>query len=90
MGRSLFGQYCSSCHATKPDVVVVGPSLAGIRRTAAERVPGMDPHAYIENSIKEPSAFVVDGFDNQMPATLRETLTQEEIDALIAYLMTLE
>lgn len=90
MGKRLFGEYCTSCHSTRPDLVVVGPSLAGIGRAAAERVPEIDARTYIETSIKDPDAFVVDGFENRMLTSLGETLTQEEVDALVAYLMTLE
>lgn len=69
---------------------MVGPSQAGIGRAAAERVPEMEARTYIETSIKDPDAFVLDGFENRMPTSLGETLTQEEVIALAAYLMTLD
>lgn len=50
----------------------------------------MGARAYIERSITEPGAHVVEGFDDLMPRSLAKTLSQEEIDALIAYLFTLE
>lgn len=89
-GARLFSQYCSSCHATKPDTIVVGPSLAGVVERAEARVEGQDARTYLEASIRSPDAYVVEDFANLMPPTLGETLTDEEIDALIAYLFTLE
>ena len=89
-GKRLFDQYCETCHARSTDAVVMGPSLAGIEETAAERVDGMSARAYIRQSITDPSAYVVDGFDELMPTTLQETLSEEELDALVAYLLTLE
>jgi len=43
---------------------------------------------YLHQSIVEPDAFVVDGFTNIMPATFGETMSDQEISDLIAYLLT--
>ncbi|NJN45091.1 MAG: cytochrome c [Anaerolineae bacterium] len=29
-GKEVFNTHCAVCHATSPDVIIVGPSLAGI------------------------------------------------------------
>lgn len=89
-GRRIFAQYCASCHATKPEVVVVGPSLAGIADRAGGRVEGMTPAAYIERSIVAPDEYVVDGFQDLMPNSFTDTLTDRQRGALVAYLMTLK
>lgn len=89
-GRRVFTQYCASCHATRPDVVVVGPSMAGIADRANRRVDGMDAATYTERSIIAPDEYVVEGFQDIMPKTFADTLTDGQRKALVAYLMTLE
>lgn len=89
-GAQVFARNCAACHATVPDTVIVGPSLAGIARTAATRVEGLDAQAYLRASITHPDAYLVEGFPNLMPPTFGQTLTPDELDNLIAYLLTLE
>lgn len=92
-GLALFGGApgnCASCHSLIPDVVIVGPSLAGIATRAAERVAGQDAETYIRTSILYPSDFIVPGFQDLMAKNLGAQLTTAQIDDLIAFLMTLE
>lgn len=89
-GESLFSIHCGSCHSKIPESVIVGPSLAGIASRAGSRVPGLDARQYVEDSIMSPGDYVVEGYKDLMPVALGETLTKEEVDALIAFLMTLE
>jgi mono/diheme cytochrome c family protein len=89
-GEKLHKQYCASCHVINGDAVIVGPSLEGIATAAVNRVNGMDAQSYIEQSILEPSAYIPDGFSDLMPATYTETLSEDEFEALIAFLMTLK
>lgn len=89
-GARLFTQHCAACHATSPDAIIVGPSLAGVAQRAETKVPGQSGRSYIETSILEPDAYVNEGFDDLMPKTFDKTLTSEEVDSLIAYLLTLE
>lgn len=89
-GKQLFSQHCATCHATDPDTVILGPSLAGIARRAAGRVPDLTARAYVEESILQPGAYVVSGFDDAMPTNFGKRLSGEEMDALIAYLLTLD
>lgn len=87
----MFKSYCSACHSTNVDEVVVGPSLAGIAARAEERMPGKNAREYIKLSILEPGAYTVEGFPEAvMPADLGEQITPEELEALIAYLLTLK
>lgn len=88
-GKTLFSQHCGACHSTIPDTVIVGPSLAGIAARAETRKAGQDGRTYLYTSILQPGDFLVDGYDNLMPATLGKQLTGEELDAVVAYLMTL-
>jgi mono/diheme cytochrome c family protein len=89
-GKEVFNLHCAACHATSPDTVIVGPSLAGIANRAGERVTGMDAPTYLQTSILKPDAFLVEGFDNLMLPDLAKQLSGEDFDAVIAYLMTLK
>lgn len=96
-GQALFDQRvlgenagCVTCHSLKPDVVLVGPSLARIGADAANREPGVSGAAYLRKSISSPDAYVLEGFDpGRMPQDWVEQLSEAEIDALVAYLLTL-
>ncbi len=83
-GKTVFSQNCGSCHSTIPDTVIVGPSLAGIATRAETRKPGL------YTAILQPGDFLVDDYDNLMPATFGKQLTGEDLDAVVAYLLTLE
>lgn len=82
---------CVTCHAIDTTQVIVGPSLVGIGDRAATRVDGLDGPAYIRESIIDPTAYTVDGFDvDKMPDTFGQLLSDEQIDALVTYLLELE
>jgi cytochrome c551/c552 len=82
---------CITCHSMDPDTTLVGPSIAGVATRAGSRVGGLSAEAYLRQSITDPSAFVVDGFDDgKMPSDLGDVLTSAEIDSVVAYLLTLE
>lgn len=89
-GKTVFSQNCGSCHSTIPDTVIVGPSLAGIATTAETRKTGQDGRTYLYTAILQPGDFLVDGYANLMPTTFGKQLTGEDLDAVVAYLMTLE
>jgi nitric oxide reductase subunit C len=79
---------CVTCHSLQPDVVLVGPSLAGVATRAATRVPGMSAEDYLRQSILEPGAYVVEGFPDAMARNLGEVLTSQKISEIIAFLLT--
>lgn len=82
---------CASCHSLTPDVVVVGPSLAGMGMRAASRRPGYSPELYMYESIITPGAYVVNGFsDGLMPKNFKDILTPQQIADLVAYLSSLK
>lgn len=84
------GAGCQICHSLEPGDDGVGPSLYGVATRAATRIPGMAAEDYLRESILDPDAFVVDGFPaGQMLPIYEERLSSEEIDALVAFLMTL-
>lgn len=90
-GRRVFETYCARCHSTKADTIVVGPSLAGIASRSAGRVAGMDAQSYISDSIQNPTSYTVEGFnEGLMPSNLMDELSEEELEAVVAYLLTLQ
>lgn len=96
-GRELFSSSrigastgCSICHSLEPGDPGVGPALAGVATRAADRVAGLDAEAYLRQSILDPDAYVVEGFRaGQMLPIYGEALTAGEVDALVAFLLTL-
>lgn len=89
-GKRLFDQYCASCHATSGETVIVGPSMDGIARRAGDRAAGMGAQDYLKASVTDPGGYLVEGFNDLMPKTLADALSKEELDAIVAYLLTLE
>ncbi len=97
-GKELFAESiigsqagCSTCHSLDADTVIVGPSIAGIASRAGTQVSGMSAEDYLRQSILEPDAFVTDGFDaGLMVQVWAQELSDEQVDQLVAYLMTLE
>ena len=97
-GKDLFAQPvigasagCITCHSLDAGTVLVGPSMAGIGTRAASAVAGLSAEDYLKQSITEPNAHLVEGFDpDVMPATWTSELSTEQIDQLIAYLLTLK
>jgi len=73
---------CVTCHAREPGKTVVGPSLAGIASKGED---------FIRESIVNPEADITEGFPaGTMPADYGEKLSEEQIDQLVKYLMTLK
>jgi nitric oxide reductase subunit C len=97
-GKTLFQQgpgreapACSSCHSTEVGKVIIGPSLAGVASRAAERKSGISADDYLRESILDPNAYIVEGFrKGVMYQKFGDVLTDEDLDNLIAYLLTLK
>ncbi len=97
-GRSLYFETtlgvnagCRVCHSLKPGEVIVGPSFDGVATAARTRVPGLTAEEYLHQSIVDPNAYIVDGFEpDVMLQNFEDLLTAEEIDNLVAFLLTLE
>jgi cytochrome c oxidase subunit 2 len=76
---------CLSCHSTGTSDGL-GPGLGGIwgsERTFEDGTTAVVDEAYLRRSIREPDAQVVDGF---MPIMPRLSLTDAELDDVVAYL----
>jgi hypothetical protein len=82
---------CRTCHTIGQSGALRFPDLAGVAGRAAERVPGLSALDYFAQSLYEPDAFVVPGFNPGMPTINRPPigLTDQEILCVIAYLESL-
>jgi len=87
-GRQVFTEHCASCHSLEPGVVIVGPALAGVVSRA--NAQGAAPMGYLERAVLTPTAEIVPGFQNLMPADFDRRLSPSDLEALFAFLLTLE
>jgi cytochrome c2 len=78
---------CSNCHSLDGSVLR-GPSLQGISDRAGERVPGLSAIEYLNQSILDPSAYLVEGFDNSMSSIWKIFMSEEDINDMVAFLLT--
>lgn len=97
-GQVLFNTFqpaasfaCGTCHYVDREDQLIGPGLLNVSLRAESRVPGMSVYDYLHTSIVNPGAFVVPNFpDGLMPRNWAEIYSEQEINDLIAYLMTLQ
>lgn len=81
---------CITCHSLEEGVVIVGPSHAGLAARAGTYVAGMSDVEYLRESIVEPNAHLVEGFGADiMYQNYGADLTEEQINDLVAYMLTL-
>jgi nitric oxide reductase subunit C len=101
-GENLFHTVtpaCNACHSTRPGADMAGPTLAGLA-TRAEQVltspdytgEAISVDSYIRESITSPSTHLIPGAMYSangisfMPNTYANTLSEQQIDDLAAYL----
>jgi mono/diheme cytochrome c family protein len=90
-GADAFRQNgCNACHSLQAGQTLTGPSLAGIATRAAEREPGTSAEDYIRESIRQSTGFVVPGFQPIMPSFGPSQIPDDQLDALVRYLMSLQ
>ncbi len=81
---------CAACHSVD-DTTKIAPPWRGLYGSQIELDDGSSvtvDEAYLIESIKEPNAKIVKGFTRgAMPAI---SLTEEEIDSLVAYIMSVK
>ena len=91
-GELMVGKgLCLTCHTIGKTGALRFPDLEGIGARAATRVPGMSDIEYLAQSLYEPEALIVEGFNPGMPVINKPPigLTDQEILCVIAYLQTL-
>ena len=87
------GEGCKACHSldgsVKTSMTNGAPSFQGIAERAGERVPGMTAVEYLRQSIVDPSAYLVEDFsDGVMPKGFRFLMSEEDVDAVVAFMLT--
>ena len=89
-GRQVYRQLgCASCHEPNLFGQRLGPPLDHVGTVTAERRPRMTAEAYLRESILDPGAYVVPGYQDTMPRGLGRDLSPTDLDALVAYLASL-
>jgi mono/diheme cytochrome c family protein len=85
-GAQLFAaKGCAACHQIGGQGGTIGPNLTNIGTQAATRKPGTSAEDYIRESIQNPGAFTVPGYQAGLMPTI--PLTPDELNALVQYLM---
>ncbi|MCI0710038.1 MAG: c-type cytochrome [Chloroflexi bacterium] len=95
LGLSIFTNPaigCSNCHMVGSELIAPDPTGLAIRaQEHADENPELDTaEHYIVQSIVNPGAFVVEGFQNVMPPDFSERLTYFDMANLVAYLMSFD
>ena len=82
---------CFTCHTIGKTGALRFPDLEGVDVRAKSRVAGLSDIEYFAQSMYEPNAFIVPGFNPGMPTINKPPigLTDQEILCVIAYLQTL-
>ncbi len=92
---------CNSCHITpglpNAAATMLGPDQSNMGVVAGSRIDGYTAEEYIRESILLPSAFIAPECPmgvgmclEVMPQNYGDLLTVEELDAIVAYLLTLK
>jgi mono/diheme cytochrome c family protein len=79
---------CTACHGLgtrAPNLLTDHAGQGQIGARCGTRKPGMDCKAYLHESLTNPGAFVVPGFEPIMP-DMRRQLSDDQIWAVVAYL----
>lgn len=81
---------CNTCHETTSNDYIVGPSLKRIALTAGLKRAGLSDEDYLRSVILRPDEFITPlTKPGIMPTNYRWTLSQEQLNDLVAYLLTL-
>lgn len=84
--------WCSGCHAVEAGAPAgVGPGLAGVAGRAAANAEGLGAAEWLLRETVSPDAVLTKGYSaGLMPPTYGQSLTPAQLDALVAYMLTLE
>lgn len=83
LGMQTYLAECAACHGAESGA---GPSLAVIKDEAAQRVEGLSAEEYVHQSIVDPSAYIVTGYEDIMPKDYGERLSDEQINGLVRFI----
>jgi cytochrome c oxidase subunit 2 len=76
---------CTGCHSINgvSETAQIGPNLTDLSERAGSRVDGLSAEDYVRQSVLEPQAYIVNGYEALMPALPLDT---GELDALVSFL----
>lgn len=86
------GQGCFLCHSVDGTGGGTGPTFKGLAGSQRPLTTGefvRADEAYLRRSILDPSAEIVEGYQDVMPGYFAEELSEEELDDLIAFINSL-
>jgi nitric oxide reductase subunit C len=90
-GRQVYRALsCGSCHEPNLFGQRLGPPLDHVGTVAQARRPGIPAEAYLRESVLDPGAYLVPGYQDSMPRGLGRDLSPTDLDALVAYLSSLK
>ena len=88
-GNEVISAECAGCHSLDGVDIESGlrkfPTLQGISERAGDRLPEMSSVDYLRESILDPSAYIVDGYEDRMEKGYKYGLSEEEVNDLIAF-----
>lgn len=90
--KLVSGSGCLACHSTD-GTKLTGPSwkgLAGSEITFQDGSTTVADDAYLVESIVDPAAKIVQGFAPVMPASYKDTLSEQQIQDIVAFIKTLK
>lgn len=77
---------CVGCHSLEQGKRLVGPTFYNVYEDAKNQVPGMEPDAYLYQSIVDPNAHIVTTYQSGlMPATFSSQFTPQEMADMLAW-----
>ena len=90
-GRLVFStKGCAGCHTIEgTSTSTIGPDLTHIATVVATRKAPLSAEEYIRESIEEPGAFIVEGFEPLMPK-LADGIAEGELEDLLEFLLDQE
>jgi mono/diheme cytochrome c family protein len=80
---------CGSCHTLGKAGTngTIGPSLDDLASAAGNREPGTSAEKYVQQSILDPEAFTVKGFQAGVMPSFKGRLNEKQVQALVDYLL---
>lgn len=94
LGAQLYtSQGCIACHNVSGDPGGVGPSWKGLFGSTQQFTDGSSAvadEAYLRNSILNPMSEIVAGYAPVMPQNYADVLSDEQLNAIIEYIKTLQ
>ena len=84
--------WCSDCHLVEGITQgLIGPDHTHLGTQAADRKPGLSAEEYIRESIMDPEVFISPDVERAtaglMVTSITEGLTNDQVDALVAFLL---